>query len=121
MAFEPVNLADKLTLFREFWSPKIVAQVNDHHVKVVKFQGDFVWHKHDSTDELFLVLDGNMTIDFRDTSTVLSAGDMVVVPRGIEHKPQASEECHALVIEQIGTVNTGDAGGDKTAANDIWI
>jgi mannose-6-phosphate isomerase-like protein (cupin superfamily) len=121
MAFESINLAEKLTLFRGLWSPKIVAQVNDHHVKVVKLQGDFVWHKHETTDELFLVLEGKMTIDFRDGSVVLEQGEMVVVPRGVEHKPCAKEECHTLVIERIATVNTGAAGGEMTAASDVWI
>ena len=121
MATETINLAEKLELFREQWSPKVVAQMNDHHIKLVKLHGDFVWHKHENTDELFLVLEGNMRIDFQECSVALGCGEMIVVPRGVLHKPYAEQECHTLVIEQIGTVNTGDAGGHKTAANDVWI
>ena len=121
MECSPIDLKQKLSLFSEHWSPKIVAQMNDHHFKVVKFQGDFVWHRHDTTDEVFLVLNGGMRIDFRDGSVDLRVGEMLVVPKGTEHKPFAETECHVLVIEQTGTVNTGDAGGGRTAANDVWI
>jgi mannose-6-phosphate isomerase-like protein (cupin superfamily) len=121
MAYSQINLEQKLSLFKERWSPKIVAQMNDNHFKLVKFQGEFVWHRHDDTDEVFLVLDGGMRIDFRDDSVDVARGEMIVVPKGVEHKPFADVECHVLVIEQAGTLNTGDAGGDKTAANDVWI
>ena len=115
-----VNLAGKLALFSEHWSPRIVATLNDYEVKVVKFQGDFTWHDHADTDELFLVLHGRMTIEMRDRTVALGPGEMFVVPRGVEHCPHAVEECHALVIEPGGVVNTGDAGGALTAEQDVW-
>jgi len=121
VAITPINVADKLTLFDEQWSPKIVAQMNDHHIKLVKFQGAFVWHQHEETDEMFMVLNGGMRIYFREGSVTLKKGEMIVVPKGVEHKPYAEDECQVLVIEQAGTVNTGDAGGENTAANDVWI
>jgi mannose-6-phosphate isomerase-like protein (cupin superfamily) len=121
MAYAPINLKQKLTRFSEQWSPRIVAQMNDTHFKLVKFQGDFVWHKHESSDEVFLVLDGGMRIDFRDGAVELTEGEMFVVSRGTEHKPLAESECHVLVIEREGTQNTGNAGGEKTAADNVWI
>ena len=95
--------------------------MNDYHFKLVKFQGDFVWHSHNDTDETFIVLDGEMTIDFRDGRVDLKAGEMFVVPKGVDHKPSAKKECRILLVEPAGTINTGDAGGDLTAGNDIWI
>ena len=121
MNAEVVNLAEKLAKFSEYWSPKVIAQLNDYHVKLVKVQGDFVWHSHADTDELFLVLDGEMRIDFRDRNVVLGAGELCVVPKGIEHKPFAEEECHMLLLEPAGTVNTGDSGGDLTVQDVPWI
>jgi len=121
MKHTPVNLKAKLATFHEHWSPKIIAQMNDYHFKLVKLQGEFVWHKHDDTDETFVVLDGRLTIQFRDDIVELAAGEMLVVPRGVEHRPVSSEECQVLLIEPAGTVNTGDAGGDMTAPNDEWI
>ena len=116
-----INLAQKLTQFSDHWSPKIVAQMNDYHFKLVKFQGEFVWHSHAETDEVFIVIDGYMCIDFRDGSVELKAGEMFVVPKGIEHKPVAEQECHVMLVEPAGTLNTGDAGGDLTADDDAWI
>jgi len=121
MKYSAINLEEKLSLFSEHWSPKIVAQMNDTHFKVVKFKGDFVWHSHAGTDETFIVLDGAMAIDFRDGHVDLAAGEMFVVPRGVEHKPRAEAECRILVVEPAGTKNTGDAGGTKTAEDDVWI
>lgn len=109
-----VNLADKFALFAETWSPKIVAQLNDYDMKVVRLEGDFVWHSHDDTDELFLVVDGTLTIQMRDRDVVVRAGELFVVPRGVEHCPRADNEVRALLIEPRGVVNTGDAGGDLT-------
>ncbi len=117
----PVDLAQKLGLFTERWSPKIVAQMNDYHLKVVKIQGDFVWHSHPETDEVFLVLAGAMRIDLRDGHISLAAGQMFVVPRGVEHKPYAESECAVLLMEPAGTINTGDATGGPTAPHDVWI
>ncbi len=116
-----INLAQKLTQFSDHWSPKIVAQMNDYHFKLAKFQGEFVWHSHAETDELFIVIDGYMCIDFRDGSVELKAGEMFVVPKGLEHKPAAEQECHVMLVEPAGTLNTGDAGGDLTADDNAWI
>lgn len=116
-----INLKEKLSRFHDQWAPRIVAALNDYHVKVVKLQGEFVWHSHPETDELFLVLDGALTIELRDDKVELAAGEMFVVPRGVEHKPVASSECQVLLIEPAGTVNTGTAGGERTAKNDAWI
>ncbi len=118
MAPTPVDLAGKLALFAEHWSPKVVARLNDYEVKVVKLQGEFVWHTHEDTDELFLVLAGELTIRLRDGDVVLRPGQLYVVPRGVEHCPVAEGEVHALLIEPAGVVNTGDAGGPLTARYD---
>jgi len=115
-----INLAEKLAQFSEHWSPRIVAELNDYQFKVVKLQGDFVWHSHPDTDEAFIVIDGEMEIGFRDGAVTLRVGEMYVVPKGVEHITRASRECHALVIEPRGVVNTGDAGGSLTAKNDVW-
>ena len=119
--YQPINFQDKLQLFPEHWSPKIVAQMNDYHLKLVKIQGEFVWHNHPDTDEVFIVLDGRMDIDFRDGKITLKSGEMHVVPRGVEHKPYAANECSILLIEPAGTINTGDTGGDMTAPANVWI
>jgi mannose-6-phosphate isomerase-like protein (cupin superfamily) len=121
MAHAVINLKEKLAQIAEQWSPKIVAELNDYHLKLVKLQGDFVWHSHPDTDEAFLVLAGEMAIDFRDGTAKLGTGELLVVPKGVEHKPRAEEECHALLIEPAGTPNTGDAGGDRTVENPDWI
>ena len=121
MKYTAINLKNKLTKFSENWSPKIIAQMNDYHFKLVKFQGDFVWHNHTQTDEVFMVLKGEMGIEFRDGKVTLRTGEMFVVPKGAEHKPFAEKECHILLIEPAGTVNTGDAGGEMTAEDNVWI
>jgi mannose-6-phosphate isomerase-like protein (cupin superfamily) len=121
MGYSAINLKEKLNKFSEHWSPKIIAQMNDYHFKLVKFQGDFVWHSHGDTDEVFIVLDGAMRIDFRDGKVELRAGEMFVVPRGVEHKPFAERECKIMLIEPAGTINTGDTGGDLTAEDNVWI
>jgi mannose-6-phosphate isomerase-like protein (cupin superfamily) len=104
----PVNLAEKLASFAEHWQPRTVAEFNGHDIMVAKVQGEFVWHKHDDTDDLFLVLQGELTIELRDRSVTLRAGELFVVPRGVEHRPVAKNEVHMLLIEQSGTPNTGD-------------
>ncbi len=106
---DKVNLAEKFAAFDEHWSPRIVGRVDDYEVKIVKIEGDFVWHKHDDADELFYVIDGALRMDFRDRSVDVAAGEMIVVPRGIEHKPFAAEECRVMLLERAGLVNTGDA------------
>ena len=121
MRYVPLNFQQKLTAFGDQWSPKVIAEMNEYQFKLVKIQGDFVWHDHQDTDEAFIVLKGQMTIAFRDGVVELSAGEMFVVPKGVEHKPFAKRECHLLLIEPRGVVNTGEAGGDKTADNDVWI
>ena len=121
MPLTAINIEEKLTLFSEHWSPKIIARMNDYHFKLVKFQGDFVWHQHDETDEVFIVLHGEMRIDLRDGSVALKSGDMVVVPAGMAHKPFAADQCQVMLVEPAGTVNTGDADSDLTADDDCWI
>jgi mannose-6-phosphate isomerase-like protein (cupin superfamily) len=116
----PINLAGKLSALSEYWSPRVVAEMNDYQFKVVKLKGAFVWHTHDETDEAFLVLAGEMEIGLRTGSVALKAGEMYVVPKGVEHITRAERECHALVIEPRGVVNTGNAGGALTAQNDVW-
>lgn len=105
----PVNLRNKLTTFQDYWQPRTIARFNGHDVMVVKAKGEFVWHSHDTTDDLFLVLEGRLTIDLRGGLVQLGPGDLFVVPRGIEHRPVADEEVHLLLIEPTGTPNTGDA------------
>ncbi len=119
--YQAINLKDKLGKFSEQWKPKIISQMNDYHIKLAKVQGEFVWHDHPETDELFLVVDGKLEIMFRDGKVTLEAGDLYVVPKGVEHKPVAEQECHILLIEPAGTVNTGNVSDDKTAPNDVWI
>jgi mannose-6-phosphate isomerase-like protein (cupin superfamily) len=121
MRYSAINFEEKLTKFSEHWSPKIVAQMNDYHFKLVKFQGEFVWHNHINTDEVFIVLDGQMAIDFRDGRVDLKTGEMLVVPKGVEHKPLAEDECKILLVEPAGTINTGNAGGELTVEDDVWI
>jgi len=118
---QPVNFAEKLSRFPDHWAPRVVAELNDYQFKLVKLQGEFVWHTHHDTDEAFIVLSGEMEIGFRDGNVRLRAGEMFVVPKGAEHITRASAECHALIVEPRSVVNTGDAGGALTAANDVWI
>ena len=121
MERKPINLAEKLSRFSEQWSPKIVAQMNDYHFKLVKFQGEFVWHRHVDTDEVFIVLDGAMKIHFRDGDVTVAAGEMFVIPNGLEHKTSATVECRAMLVEKAGTANTGEVVSAQTAASDAWI
>jgi len=118
MANNVVNLAEKLSLFSEHWSPKVVARLNDYEIKVVKVKGEFVWHTHEDTDELFIVIAGELTIQLRDEDVHLAPSQLFVVPKGVEHCPITDGEVHALLIEPAGVVNTGDAGGDMTASYD---
>ena len=121
MEFKPINLKEKLTTFSDHWSPKIIARMNDYHFKLVKFQGDFIWHGHADTDEVFIMLEGEMFIEFREGKVELKTGELFVVPKGLEHKPCAEKECMIMLVEPAGTVNTGDAGGEMTADKDVWI
>lgn len=120
MMNEAVNLDQKLSLITEHWSPKIVAQLNEYHLKLAKVQGEFVWHSHPETDEVFLVLAGSLEIHMRNEVVTLNQGELFVVPKGVEHRPVAGEECHILLIEPAGTLNTGDAGGERTVEAD-WL
>lgn len=121
MQSDVVNLAEKFSKFSEYWSPRVVAEMNDYQFKLAKFQGDFVWHDHKDTDEVFLVVKGQMGIELRDDVVHLSEGEMYVVPKGVEHRPFAESECHVLLIEPRGVVNTGDTGGELQAKNDVWV
>lgn len=121
MTYDPINFQEKFSLFAEQWSPKVVAEMNDYQFKVVKLQGDFVWHDHKDTDETFIVIEGELRIDFRDGAVKIAKGEMFVVPKGVEHKPYAEEEVKLLLVEPRGVLNTGQEGGERTAANDVWI
>src|SRR5215213_3247317 len=120
MNYQAIDVKEKLTLFSEHWSPKIIAQMNDYHFKIAKIQGEFVWHDHPETDEVFIILKGKLQIQFRNGSVTLNEGDMFVVPKEVEHKPVAEQECHIMLVESVGTLNTGDVVNDKTAPNDVW-
>jgi mannose-6-phosphate isomerase-like protein (cupin superfamily) len=113
---QKVNLEEKLSLFSSHWEPKIVGELNGQHVKLVKFHGAFVWHRHEVEDELFLVLRGEFDMEFRDHTVRVRQGEFLVVPRGTEHRPVAERETHVLLFEPASTVNTGDAGGSRTVA-----
>jgi mannose-6-phosphate isomerase-like protein (cupin superfamily) len=119
---KPVNLLQKCNLISDHWSPRVVAEMNDYQFKVVKIEGDFVWHKHENTDETFFVIEGELRIDFRDGAVILKPGEIFVVPKGIEHKPFAKNEVKIMLIEPKGVVNTGDSKSSNiTADNDIWV
>lgn len=121
ITYHPINLKEKLSRFNDRWSPKVIAELNDYQFKLARLEGEFVWHAHEETDEAFVVLEGTLKIELRDGEVEISAGEMFVVPKGVEHKPSAQEECKVLVIEPRGVVNTGTAGGERTAKNDVWI
>lgn len=116
-----INLLDKIRQIDGHWQPRVVAEMNDYQFKVVKIAGDFVWHRHADTDETFIVLDGELRIDFRDGSVLLRSGEMAVVPKGVEHKPYAAAEVKLLLVEPRGVVNTGETESERTVANDIWL
>ena len=116
-----INLEDKLSKFSEHWSPKVIAEMNDYQFKLVKIEGEFVWHDHPDTDEVFIVIEGTMYIEFEDRTIELSKGEMLVVPKGVRHKPFANEECQVMLVEPRGVVNTGDTGDELTADNDVWV
>lgn len=118
---QALDLREKLAQFAEVWTPRVIAALNDYQIKLVKLKGDFVWHAHEHTDELFLVLRGTMAVRFRDRTVDLGEGQLCVIPRGVEHCTHAAEECHALLIEPAGVVNTGDVEGPLTAPVDRWL
>ena len=121
MEYKAINIKAKLNLFNEKWSPKVIAEMNDYQFKVVKVKGDFVWHSHKDTDETFIVIDGQLRIDFRDGHVDLTKGEMYVVPKNVEHKPYAENDTELLVIEPRGVLNTGQEVSELTAQNDVWI
>lgn len=121
MKQQPITLLEKFSLFSEHWSPRVIAEMNDYQFKLAKFEGSFVWHQHSETDEVFIVVEGEMGIEFRERTVHLKQGQMLVVPRGVEHRPFAVQECKVMLVEPRYVVNTGDAGGPYTAANDVWV
>ena len=121
MKTEAINFKEKFTKFNDHWSPRVIAEMNDYQFKLVKVEGEFVWHDHPDTDEVFIVMEGRLDIAFRDGLVTLESGEMFVIPKGVEHKPAAKSECKIMIIEPKGVVNTGDAGSDLTAADDIWV
>ena len=116
-----INLEEKFALFNEHWTPKIISELNDYQIKIVKVEGDFVWHDHSDTDEFFFVIEGTLFIEFESETMELNAGELYVVPKGVQHRPFAQKECKVMLIEPRGVVNTGDANSDLTASNDVWV
>ncbi|MDP6878560.1 MAG: cupin domain-containing protein [Candidatus Marinimicrobia bacterium] len=121
MKNKKININNKLKKFSDYWSPKVIAEMNDYQFKLAKISGEFIWHHHESTDEVFFIIKGNMIIEFRDRVVELTKGEMYVVPKGVEHKPYAEKECHIMLIEPRGIVNTGQITNERTAVNDNWI
>ena len=121
MKNKKIIISEKLKKFSDYWSPKVVAEMNDYQFKLAKISGEFIWHHHESTDEVFFVINGNMIIEFRDGLVELSQGEMYVVPKGVEHKPHAEKECHIMLIEPRGVINTGEIKNELTSVNDNWI
>ena len=119
--YQAVNFADKLSRIHDHWQPRVMAEMNDYQFKIVKILGDFVWHDHADTDETFIVLEGALRIDMRDGFVIVRAGEMFVVPRGVEHKPYAEHEVKMMLIEPRGVVNTGSVDSERRAENDVWI
>tara|TARA_B100001013_G_C24387265_1_gene354587 strand:- start:7 stop:375 length:369 start_codon:yes stop_codon:yes gene_type:complete len=122
MIYNPINIEKKLKKFSDYWSPKVIGEMNDYQFKVAKVQGEFIWHQHLDTDETFFVVQGQLTIEFKDGSVDIEQGEMYVVPKGVEHKPTATKECHIMIIEPKGVTNTGNKIDSKLKAdNDVWI
>lgn len=121
MEYKAINFEQKFGLFDDQWAPKVIAEMNDYQFKIVKIKGEFIWHDHQDTDETFIVLEGDLRIDFRDGHVKVGKGEMYVVPKGIEHKPYAEDEVRILLIEPRGVLNTGREGGERTTENEVWI
>jgi len=121
MTYTAINFREKLSKFDDHWSPRVIAEMNDYQFKLAKVQGDFDWHSHADTDEAFIIIEGELEIEFRDGKVRLKTGEMFVVPKGVEQKPVAENECHIMLVEPKGTVNTGDASSHLTAQNDVWV
>ena len=116
-----INFSEKLSEFSDHWSPKVIAEMNNYQFKLVKIEGDFIWHHHADTDETFIVIEGSMFIELEDETVELNEGEMYVVPKGVNHKPYALEECKVMLVEPRGVLNTGNKNNDLTASNDEWI
>ena len=121
MNYSPVNFAEKLARITDQWQPRVISELNDYQFKLVRIEGDFVWHHHEDTDEAFLVLEGVLRIDFRDGAVTIGPGEMFVVPKGVEHKPCAEHEVKLMLIEPRGVKNTGASDTNRTAPNDVWV
>ena len=119
--YKALNFEEKFSRFSKHWSPRVIAEMNDYQFKLVKVQGEFVWHEHPETDEVFIVINGVLDIEFRDGKVTLESGEMFIIPKGVEHRPVAKNECNIMLVEPKGVVNTGDAGGQLTAENDVWV
>ena len=122
MNYKSINFSEKLNLFNEYWQPKVISEMNDYQFKIAKIEGEFIWHSHKDTDETFIVLKGEIQIDFKDGNVVVNQGEMFVVPAGVEHRPSSNKESHILLIEPKGVVNTGEkVDSNLRAENDVWI
>tara|TARA_B100001079_G_scaffold261392_1_gene262496 strand:+ start:4293 stop:4661 length:369 start_codon:yes stop_codon:yes gene_type:complete len=122
MIYNPINLDKKFKKFSDYWSPKVIGEMNNYQFKLAKVQGEFIWHQHLDTDETFFVIEGQLTIEFKDGRVDIGQGEMYVVPKGVEHKPMATKECHIMIIEPKGVTNTGNKMDSKLKAdNDVWI
>lgn len=121
MQSKVINFKDKFTKFSDHWSPRVIAEMNDYQFKLVKVEGEFVWHNHPDTDEVFIVIEGELNIELPDGVVTLSSGELFVIPKGIEHKPVANKECKIMIIEPKGVVNTGDETTNLTAQNNLWV
>jgi len=121
MSIISINFAEKIARLNDIWQPRVIAELNNYQFKVVRLKGDFVWHDHPDTDEAFIILSGCLRIDIPDGSVMVKAGEMVVIPKGIKHKPFAEYETHVLLLEPRGTLNTGSVGGERTVENDLWV
>jgi mannose-6-phosphate isomerase-like protein (cupin superfamily) len=122
MNYESINFSEKLNLFNEHWQPKVISEMNDYQFKIAKIKGEFIWHSHKDTDETFIVLKGEIQIDFKDGKVVVKQGEMFVVPAGVEHRPSSNKESHIMLIEPKGVVNTGEiVDSNLRAENDVWI
>lgn len=122
MKIKKISITQKLKKINEYWSPKVIAEMNDYHFKLAKVKNEFVWHKHEDTDETFFIVNGQLTIELKKMEKIiLNKGDMVVIPKGVEHKPIAAEECEIMLIEPNKTINTGNVKNEMTTKNDQWI
>ncbi|GHB60731.1 cupin [Psychrosphaera saromensis] len=121
MKFDAINFKEKFTKFNDHWSPRVIAEMNDYQFKLAKVEGEFVWRNHPDTDEVFIVIEGSLNIEFREGVVTLNSGEMFVIPKGMEHKPLAVNECKIMLVEPKGVVNTGDSDSELTAPNDMWV